>query len=71
MSGELYARVVGSLLRLEALNVGDRDTIEMPADSPGGKKFSVNELVDGFPVKLPAEAQLGYCQPGGTRIRRD
>ena len=24
--------------RLEAQNVGDRDTIEMTADSPGGKK---------------------------------
>jgi hypothetical protein len=59
------------VLRLEAHNVGDRDTIEMTADSPGGKKSRVDKLVNGLPVELPAAAQLRYCQPGGTRIRCD
>jgi hypothetical protein len=58
------------ILRLEAHNVGDRDAIEMSANSPGGKKSRVDELVDGLPVELPPAAQLRYCQPGGTRIRR-
>ena len=58
-------------MRLELQNVGDRDTIEMSADSPRGKKSGVDKLVDGFPIELPAVAELGYGQPGGTRIRCD
>src|SRR5918994_5773952 len=57
------------VLRLEAHNISDRDAIEMSSDSPGGKKFRVDKLVDGLPVEPPAAAQLRYCQPGGTRIR--
>jgi len=57
--------------RLEAQNVGDRDTIQMTTDSPGGKDFRVDELVDRFAAELPPAAQLRHCQPGGTRIRRD
>ena len=48
------SRSLEPVSRLEVQNVGDRDTIEMTADSPGGKKSSVDELVHGFPVELPA-----------------
>jgi hypothetical protein len=44
------------VLRLEAQNVGDRDTIEMAADFPSGKQSRVDELVDRFPTELPAAA---------------
>jgi hypothetical protein len=41
---------------LEAQNVGDRDTIQMTTNFPGGKDFRVDEFVDRLATELPAAA---------------
>jgi hypothetical protein len=57
--------------RLEAQHVGGRNTIQMTADSPSGKEFGINELVDGLAIELPAATELSDCQPCGTGITSD
>ena len=59
------------IARFEAQNIGDRDTIEMAADFPGGKNSCVDKLVDRFPAELPAAAELENREPGGTRVSCD